>query len=408
MGSTLATERRVIVLVGAVQFVNVLDFMMVMPLGPDFAKALDIPLSALGLIGGSYTAAAACAGLAGSFFLDRFDRRSALAVAMLGLVIGTAMGGFATGLPSLMAARMVAGLFGGPATSLSLSIVADVIPPARRGRAFGAVMGATSLAQILGVPTGLWFAEKGGWRAPFLAVAAMGLVLAGGAVFLLPSLRGHLAHRSNARPLAMLHGLLKKPVVLLSYSMTAVVMGAGFLVLPNLSAYIQQNLHYPREHLSRLYFIGGSFNFATMRAAGWAVDRFGSTTVGTLAVAAVSFISYGFLIRVFPIPVMAIFIPFMVSLTLRNVAYNTLASRVPSPEERARFLSIQSAVQHAASSAGAFASSRLLKESADHQLVGIGRVAEISIALSLALPLLFAAVERRVRRSEAANAASQP
>jgi hypothetical protein len=37
-------------------FVNVLDFMMVMPLGPDFAAALDIPTSHLGYIGGSYTA----------------------------------------------------------------------------------------------------------------------------------------------------------------------------------------------------------------------------------------------------------------------------------------------------------------------------------------------------------------
>ena len=70
---------------GAVQFVNVLDFMMVMPLGPDFAKDLGIPLSHLGYIGGAYTASASVAGVAGAFFLDRFDRRQALVVALLGL-----------------------------------------------------------------------------------------------------------------------------------------------------------------------------------------------------------------------------------------------------------------------------------------------------------------------------------
>ena len=53
----------VIFLVGAIQFVNILDFMMVMPLGPDFAKALGIPTAHLGIVGGSYTAAAAVAGL---------------------------------------------------------------------------------------------------------------------------------------------------------------------------------------------------------------------------------------------------------------------------------------------------------------------------------------------------------
>src|SRR5438270_9501136 len=100
MSSPRRRELAVVLLVAAVQFVNILDFVMVMPLGPDFAAALGIPSSRLGMIGGSYTAAAAVAGLAGSLFLDRFDRRPALGVAMLGLVAGTAMGGFAGGLTS--------------------------------------------------------------------------------------------------------------------------------------------------------------------------------------------------------------------------------------------------------------------------------------------------------------------
>ena len=52
------SERKLLLLLGAVQFINVVDFMMVMPLGPDFACDLGIPLSNLGYIGGSYTAAA--------------------------------------------------------------------------------------------------------------------------------------------------------------------------------------------------------------------------------------------------------------------------------------------------------------------------------------------------------------
>lgn len=60
------SERSVVALVGAVQFVNILDFMMVMPMGPDFARALGIDQSKLGYIGGSYTAAASVSGLLGS------------------------------------------------------------------------------------------------------------------------------------------------------------------------------------------------------------------------------------------------------------------------------------------------------------------------------------------------------
>ncbi|MGZ3438337.1 MAG: MFS transporter, partial [Polyangia bacterium] len=61
------SERRVVFLVGAVQFVNVLDFTMVMPLGPDFARALHIPTSELGKVVAGYGQAAALSGFLGSF-----------------------------------------------------------------------------------------------------------------------------------------------------------------------------------------------------------------------------------------------------------------------------------------------------------------------------------------------------
>src|SRR5439155_21870763 len=103
------SERTVIFLIGAVQFVNILDFMMVLPLGPFFAGPLGIPASRIGVIGGSYTAAAAISGIACSFFLDRFDRRKALGVAVAGLVMATAPGGFWVGVRRILFARLPAG-----------------------------------------------------------------------------------------------------------------------------------------------------------------------------------------------------------------------------------------------------------------------------------------------------------
>jgi hypothetical protein len=46
-------ESSIIAVVGAIQFVNILDFMMVMPLGPDFATELGIPTSHLGRLAAS-------------------------------------------------------------------------------------------------------------------------------------------------------------------------------------------------------------------------------------------------------------------------------------------------------------------------------------------------------------------
>ncbi len=404
------SERSLVFLVAAVQFVNILDFMMVMPMGPDFARALGISASKLGYIGGAYTAAAALSGLAGSFFLDRFDRRPALGVAIFGLVLGTALGGLATGLPSLLAARVLAGLFGGPATSLAFSIIADKIPPSRRGKAMGIVMGALAFASVLGVPAGLELARLGGWRMPFFAVAGLGLLIALSSVFFLPPLRGHLDDRKAFQegPAGLAH-LATQPGVLLSWTMTALVMMAGFLLVPNISPFVQYNLGYPRARIGLLYLCGGIASFFCTQVGGRLVDRFGSFRVGTFGtLLLIGAVQLGF--RQVPpaLPVLGIFISFMFAMAFRNVAYNTLTTRVPAQRERARFMSIQSAVQHASSASGAFLSARILTELPDHQLVGMPTLATLSIALTCTLPLLLWRVEGGVKRREILARNAQP
>jgi predicted MFS family arabinose efflux permease len=348
------------------------------------------------------------AGLAGGYFLDRFDRRKALAVSMLGLVLATAAGGFATGLTTLLLARVAAGIFGGPATSLSLSIIADLVPAQRRGRALGAVMGSFSVASILGVPLALAMAEWGGWRVPFFVVAGLGLLVAAGAIFYLPPVRGHLTAQRPAHPVGVLE-MLSRVDVQVSYLMTALVMMASFVIVPNIAAYVQQNLGYPRESLKLAYFVGGLVSFATLRVAGPQVDKHGAFIVGTVgSVLAVMSIYVGFVNYPQWLPVPVLFMAFMLSMGIRNVAYNTLTSRVPENPVRARFMSLQSAIQHLASALGAFLSVQLLTDRPDGTLGGMDTVAGVSIALSLLVPPMLRVVERRVRSREQARALAVP
>jgi predicted MFS family arabinose efflux permease len=402
-------ERRIVFLVGAVQFVNILDFMMVMPLGPDFARSLGIASSHLGYVGGAYTAAAGIAGLIGALFLDRFDRRRALAVAMLGLVLGTAAGGFATSFETLLAARIVAGLFGGPATSISLAIIADVIPAERRGRALGAVMGAFSVASVLGVPAGLELARLGSWRTPFFAVAALGFVITGLAFSMLPPLRVHLVAAKKEPPPPF--SALLRPAVILSLTMTATSGIAVFALVPNIASFLQFNLGYPRKDLGILYLVGGCLSFFTMRLVGRMVDRYGAFRVGTFGtIWFISVIHFGFVRPMSPAPlvVMVIFVAFMLSNSLRGVPHNTLTSRVPTARERARFMSIQSAVQHFASALGAMMSARILRELPGGALEGMPTVSVVSIFLAAVFPLLAWAVETRVNATREALGAVEP
>ena len=401
------SERALLFLVGAVQFVNVLDFMMVMPLGPDFALGLGIPASQLGLVGGSYTGAAAVSGILGATFLDRFDRRRALAVAMLGLVLATAAGGLATGFPTMVAARIAAGFFGGPATSLSLSIVADAVPAERRGRALGAVMGAFSVASVVGVPAGLELARLGSWRTPFFAVAALGLLVAGGALLLMPPMAGHLARaRASGAERGSVRQLLGQPVAWLSLASAAAAMMSGFSIVPNIAAHLQFNLGYPRPRLGLLYMAGGAVAFVMLRVAGRWVDRFGAPVVAAGGTALfVAVLALGFAWPAPWLPVAGLFVAFMMGNSLRNVAMNTLTSRVPGPAERARYMSVQSAVQHLSSALGAGLSTRLLTAEPDGRLGGMKGLSLFSGAVALLVPLLLAAVQARLARRRAASPA---
>jgi predicted MFS family arabinose efflux permease len=393
------SERGVVYLMAAVQFVNVLDFMMVSPLGPDFADALAIPISELPLVAGAYTASAAIAGVGGSFFLERFDRKKALVTALVGLALGTFLGGVARGMATLLAARVLAGAFGGPATSLAIAIIADAIPHERRGRAMGIVMGGFSLASSLGVPAGLKLAELGGWRTTFFGVAALIAIVTLYAARALPNFTAHIGRLDGSRGgLASLGRMLREARVLLSLSMTALANVGGFILILNFPAYVEFNLGFPRSDLDELYFLGGLASLVTMRFAGKLVDALGSTRVASLGTLALLGIIYVGFVRALDVAwVIPVFVGFFIASAFRNVAYSTLTSKVPEQAERARFLSIPSAVQHAASAAAAGLATKLLSERPDKSLEHIGRASVTSMVLVGLVPIAMFFVERMVR-----------
>ncbi len=408
-------QRAIVLLIAAVQFTNILDFVMVMPLGPYFAQ-VGIAQSSMGLVGASYTAAACVSGLVGASFLDRFDRRKALAVAMAGLVVGTALGGLAQGMTSLLLARALAGLFGGPATSLSFSIISDIIPLGLRGRAIGQVMGAFAAASVLGVPAGLLIAEHLGWRASFFSVAAVGLLIVVGAIFLLPPLNGHITAFKLETHHTTTGDLLSRPLVRASFLLTAVVMMSGFVVIPNISNFLHLNHGVEMGQLKYLYLVGGIGSLIASQTAGRAVDRWGSFQVGSLGTACVVLVMWLVFAQdnAIGMPIPVLFVCFMVAMAFRNVPYNTLTTRVPGPTERARFQSIQSAVQHGASALAAGIGPLLLSlvprgplpsdepGELPRHLVGMERVAWISVGLGLCIPFLLRWVEQRVPAKKAA------
>jgi len=402
------SEARLILIVGLIQFINILDFMMIMPLGPDFATALGMPAEHIGIIGGSYTLAAFITGLFAALYLDCFDRKRAMLVALLGLAVATALGACAWNTESLLAARVLAGIFGGPLSSLSIAMIADFIPPARRGTAMGKVMGAFSLASVLGVPFGLELARLLGWQAPFLALGAICFAVWVLAWRNLPSESNTLETGPLAERFGRLIACCKNPAALSAFAYTGLAMMASFLIIPNISAHVQMNMNYPREQLGLLYLCGGVVSFFTTRIVGRWIDKSSATQVSiasTLLFMAV--VILGFIFYHHAIPVLLLFIGFMVASSSRNIAAQTLSSKVPAANERGGFMSLLSACTHLCSAAGAFLSSIMLSHSVDDHLDGIEHVGMVSIAISCVVPFLFYYTESHIRRRAKATLAAQ-
>jgi predicted MFS family arabinose efflux permease len=391
---TARFERRVLLLMALVQFINIWDFMVVMPLGPDFSRSLGIDTSHVGWIAGSYSTSAAIIGIVSARFLDRFDRRNVLLFNLSGLTVCTMSMLLAHSLAQLIAVRIITGMFGGTVIASSLAVIADVFPENRRGEAMGKVFGSFSVASVVGVPLSLEIARHLGWEAPFAVISALAALTVIAIAIHLPPMRHHL---DNGKPSLLFASLRHNPAVWPALLMTATGLFGSFLIFPNISAHVQQNRGYPREWLGLLYFSGGFAAFFSMRFVGRKSDSIGYAKTALYATIGLWIILYiGFYAQMRSVPVLTVFVLFMICMSTRNVTVNALLSKIPKPNERAGFMSLNSAVQNLMAGAGAMCSTALLTETADHRLAGMDNVSLLSMAALAASAWLMFRIERRL------------
>lgn len=380
----MKTETKIVWIAAIVQFVNIIDFMMVMPLGPDISKDLPITNSDIGLVCGCYTLAVGLSGLLCAKFLDAFDRKNAAIFTIAGLSIATLCAAFAWDLYSLTGARIIAGMFGGPAAAISLSMVSDAVPPERRGKAMAIVMGTFSVSSIAAVPFGLELARMGSWKSPFYAIFGLGIVVTFLITALTPPMKDHLKTRDEKG--VSLIELVKNKYNSMAFLMMVTAMISSFLIIPNISAFFQENHSYPRELIGVLYMVGGVFSLILIQLGGRSSDKIGpipTNVIGTILL--VIFLYDGFMHQ-HTTPLIVVFVMFMGTVCFRNVSATAEASKLPKPHERAAFMSLLSSVQHFSNGIGALLSSAILISNPDGSLARMEWVALLSIIMALFQP----------------------
>lgn len=269
-------ERFLLVALAAVQLTVVLDFLVIMPLGPQYRHVFHITPAQFNVIVSAYALAAGVSGLFLGMFLDRFDRRKAIFTLFAGFLVGTLTCGLAPSYGMLVAARAGTGLCGGVLGALIYAIVGDAIPEARRGGAMGLVMSAFSVASIAGVPIGLFVAENFSWHVPFFGIVGMGCLVFPFLGWAMPSMRGHMAHAQEHHPLRRWWVVLSHPAHVRAFLFMAVVIFAGFAVYPNISNHMVSNVGLnSRTQLPLVYVCGGICSFFSMNLIGRWSDRIG-------------------------------------------------------------------------------------------------------------------------------------
>src|ERR1044071_3252794 len=133
-------ERSLLLLLAGVQFTHVMDFMIMMPLGPQLMRELHIGPGHFSALVAAYTISSGLVGLLAAPFIDRFDRRKLLLSAYGGFIAGSLACALSQNAATLLAARAVSGAFGGLSISMVMAIVGDVVTAQRRAAGVGIVM----------------------------------------------------------------------------------------------------------------------------------------------------------------------------------------------------------------------------------------------------------------------------
>lgn len=366
-------------------FTHIVDFMIMMPLGPRFMRLFDINPHQFGLLVSTYTFSAGSMAILTSFFVDRFDRKKNLLFFYCGFCISTLGCALSPTYEFLLFTRTMTGAFGGVMSSLVLAIVGDTISEERRGSAMGIIMLSLSAASVAGVPFSLFLATQFDWHAPFLFLGAVSFVLIFAVAFLIPPIRKHLAEPHNSSPIEDFLSVLKNSnQVRALLFMFCLVLGQ-FSVIPFISPSLVANAGVLEGQLQYIYLVGGICTFFSAPFVGRMSDRFGHRKVFYVGVF-ISLIPLYAITHQKPAPLYIILFfcaLLFVALGSRMIPAMALIISTVEPKHRGTFMSLNSAVQQFSSAFASYLSGLIIMKSADGHLENYDRVGIFAIFFSI-------------------------
>jgi predicted MFS family arabinose efflux permease len=283
--------------------------------------------------------------------------------------------------------RVFTGFTGGLLGGLVMSIVADVFPMEKRGRAMAAITLAFSFASVVGVPISLMLVDffDGNWHIPFYLVSALAVPFWFLAWWNLPKLNEHLDETKIFQPLETLSFTLNNPAQRSALLFTVLLVLGQFTIISMLAPYMISNVKLEQEEVKYMYLVGGLCTVVSSIIIGRAVDKFGRFNL-------FQFFAFFSIIPIFINThleetslglVLLLSGVFFIFVTGRMIPANTIISGVVNPKYRAGFMSLNSAAQSLASGASAAIAGYIVtQENVDEPMKNYDLLGYVAIAFT--------------------------
>lgn len=343
-------QKFVIFMLAITQFTVILDFMVMSPLGDILMKSLSLTPAQFGVAVSAYAISAGLSGLLTAGFADRYDRKKLLLFFYTGFILGTLMCGLVDTYPLLIAARIITGIFGGVIGSISMAIITDLFTIEQRGRVLGFVQMGFGASQVLGIPIGLYIANRWGWQSPFLMIVGLAIIIFILILLKIKPIAEHLALQESKNAFLHLWHTFAKKNYRIGFTATALLSIGGFMMMPFGSAFAVNNLKITQEQLPMLFMVSGISSLIIMPLVGKLSDKIDKFRLFAIATVWMMIIVLFYThLSVTPLWMVMIFnILMMMGIMSRMIPSSALTSAIPERQDRGAFMSINASLQQIA------------------------------------------------------------
>ncbi len=393
-----------VALLAVVQFTIILDFIIMSPLGAILMPALDITAAQFGVAVSAYAFSAGISGVLAAGFADRFDRKRILLFFYVGFTAGAALCALAPNYHLLLLGRIVTGLFGGVVGSVVLAIVTDLFPLHLRGRVMGYVQTAFAASQVLGIPVGLFLANRWNWHVAFGAIVVMAIAVIAAILLLMRPVNEHLRLKQERNAFAHLIATVGEPSYTLAFGVTTLLATGGYMLMPFGSAFTVHNLGIDIAHLPTIYLVSGLFSIFTGPLVGRASGAFGNfpTFMFGTAMSIIMVTIYTHLGPSTLTVVITVNVLMFVGIFSRMIPSQALISAIPAPHQRGSFSAISASLQQLSGGLGSVFAAAIIAQNADGSLRHFDRLGYVVVGTSLVALVAMYFVQRQVAKKVAA------